>query len=210
MLQFLQVRKEYGERVILSIPGLTLTEGIYWLTGTNGSGKTTLLKIVSGLIPFSGEIILEGVNLRANPVDYRRFMSSAEAEPVFPTYLTGRELIRFHHEIRRGSRTQTDQLVERLGFGQFLSTPVGTYSSGMIKRLSLLLAFIGHTKLILLDEPLATLDAEAAILLPLLMMEYRKAYGTSFIFSSHSSFHDENPIVDHQLLIQDQVIHLIA
>ena len=210
MLQFIQVKKEYGERVILSIPALTLTDGIYWLSGVNGSGKTTLLKMVSGLIPFTGHILLGGVNLRQNSVDYRRFVSYAEAEPAYPPFLTGQELIRFHHDIRGASSSQTGQLIERLGFGQFLSTPVGTYSSGMIKRLSLLLAFIGHTKLILMDEPLATLDTEAANVLPQLIEEYHTTYGTSFIFSSHSSFSGEKLIVNQKLLLRDQVIHLSA
>lgn len=210
MLQFTHVRKEYGEQVVLSIPELKLTEGIYLLSGVNGSGKTTLLKILSGLIPFTGNILLQGVDLQKKPVEYRKMVSSAEADPAFPPFLTGQELIRFHQDIRKASLSQTDQLVERLGFAQFLSTPIGTYSSGMIKRLSLLLAFIGHTKLILLDEPLATLDTEAAIQLPSLMMEYHTTYGTSFIFSSHSSFPDENRMVNQKLLLQDQIIHLIA
>jgi len=210
MIQFLHVKKEYGERVILSIPELTVTEGICWLSGVNGSGKTTLLKMLSGLIPFTGDILLGGVNIRLNPIDYRRLVSIAEAEPAYPPFLTGQELIRFYHDIRKSSSSQTDQLIERLGFGQFLSTPIGTYSSGMIKRLSLLLAFIGHTKLILLDEPLATLDDDAAILLPKLMMEYQTAYGISFIFSSHSSFQDEKLIFNQKLLLRNQSIHSIA
>ena len=57
----------------------------------------------------------------------------------------------------------------------------------MVKRLSLLLAFIGDMPLILLDEPLATLDAEASARLPELIREYREERGVSFIFSSHQS-----------------------
>ena len=210
MLQCSQVTKEYSDRIILSIPALTLREGIYWLNGSNGSGKTTLLKIIAGMIPFDGDILLRGVNLRKDPAGYRKLVSNAEAEPAYPPFLTGHDLIRFYQHIRKGSDVQSGQLVERLGFGQFLSTPVGTYSSGMIKRLSLLLAFIGHSKLILLDEPLATLDMEAAALLPQLIMEYHTSYNTSFIFSSHASFPDEELVVDQKLLLLDHTILLTA
>jgi ABC-2 type transport system ATP-binding protein len=208
MLRLLNVKKEYGERVILSVPDLMLTGGIYWLQGANGSGKTTLLKMIAGLIPFSGDIDLNGMNQRRNPLEYRRLVSSAEAEPAYPVFLTGRELIRFYQEIRIATTEQADRLIDQLGFGQFLSTPIGTYSSGMIKRLSLLLAFIGRAKLILLDEPLATLDGEVAILLPDLMRDYQRSFDTSFIFSSHSSLPGSEKIPIKELLVHDQSIHL--
>ena len=210
MLQFLLVKKEYNDRVILSVPELKLSEGIYWLTGANGSGKTTLLKMISGLIPCSGHISIDGVDLRLEPVTYRKFISIAEAEPRYPPFLTGHELIRFYQQVRNVSLSQTALLTERLGFGQFLSTPVGTDSSGMLKRLSLLLAFIGTPKWIFLDEPMANLDTDAVKVLPEIIMEYHKTHGSHFIFSSHTPFPDENFLVSRKLLIQDQQISRIV
>jgi ABC-2 type transport system ATP-binding protein len=210
MLEFLLVKKEYSERVILSVSELKVPEGIYWLTGANGSGKTTLLKMVSGLIPFSGHILIDGIDLRLKPTAYRKFISIAEAEPRYPPFLTGKELIRFYEQIRKASPAQTDLLTEQFGFRQFLSTPVGTYSSGMLKRLSLLLAFIGNPKWIFLDEPMANLDIETVTVLPEIIMEYHKTCGSHFIFSSHIPFPDENFIVNQKLLIRDQRIHVIA
>jgi ABC-2 type transport system ATP-binding protein len=210
MLQLLLVKKGYGDRMILSVPELNLSKGIYWLTGANGSGKTTLLKMVSGLIPFSGNILIDGVDLRFKPMAYRKLISIAEAEPRYPSFLTGKELIRFYQRIRKTTSSQTDLLTEQLEFGQFLSSPIGTYSSGMLKRLSLLLAFIGAPKWIFLDEPMANLDAEAVTALPGIMMEYHKTHGADFIFSSHSPFPDENFVVSQRLLIQDQQIRIIA
>ena len=210
MLEFLLVKKEYSDRIILSVSELKLSEGIYWLTGANGSGKTTLLKMVSGLIPFSGHILIDGIDLRLKPTAYRKFISNAEAEPRYPPFLMGKELILFYQHIRKSSSSQTDMLTERLGFGRFLSNPVGTYSSGMLKRLSLLLAFIGAPKWIFLDEPMANLDAEAGAVLPEIIMEFHKTHGTHFIFSSHTRFLDEHFIVSQKLLIRDQQIYEIA
>jgi ABC-2 type transport system ATP-binding protein len=206
MLELLQVKKEYGDRVILSIPEFRLPGGVYWLDGPNGTGKTTLLKILSGMVPFKGEIFLEGTSLSKQPAEYRRQVSLAEAEPEYPPFLTGMELIRFYQDIRKADKKKTDQLIELLGFGQFLSTTIGTYSSGMIKRLSLLLAFIGPAKLILLDEPLSTLDVEATILLPQLIGRYHREYGCSFIFSSHVPFPDEQHIIHQKLQVLNQSI----
>jgi ABC-2 type transport system ATP-binding protein len=210
MLQFSNVKKEYGSRIVVSIPGLSVSEGIIWLNGANGSGKTTVLKMIGGLIPFSGDIFLYDVNQRLKPVEYRRIQSFSEAEPAYPHSLTGQELIRFHQDIRKASDNTTGSLIERFEFGKFLSAPIGSYSSGMLKRLSLLVSFIGHPKLIMLDEPLATLDAEAAVILPKLMLEYRSRYGCSFLFSSHHSFQDEILHIDQKLLIQNQIIQFVT
>ena len=210
MLEFLLVKKEYNEQIILSVSELKLPDGIYWLTGANGSGKTTLLKMVSGLIPCSGHILIDGVDLRLNPTEYRKFISIAEAEPRYPPFLTGKELIRFYQRVRNASSSQTDLLTERLGFRQFLSTSIGTYSSGMLKRLSILLAFIAAPKWIFLDEPLANLDAETANVLPEIIMDFHKTHGTNIIFSSHIPFPDENFTVSQKLLIRDHQIHVMA
>ena len=68
---------------------------------------------------------------------------------------------------------------------------MGTYSSGMLKKLSLVLAFIGHPKLILLDEPLVTIDKESVPILYSLVKKYSDE-GVSFIFTSHQAFEATN------------------
>jgi ABC-2 type transport system ATP-binding protein len=207
MLQFFQVRKHYNGRPILSIPALNLANGVYWLQGTNGSGKTTLLRMIAGLIPFEGDIFFEDVSLRHKPLDYRRKIAWAEAEPLYPDFLTGTELINFYQEIRKAPAGQADRLSFFLGMQPWLATPVSSYSSGMVKRLSLLLAFLGEPALILLDEPLATLDAEAAFLLPDLIREYHQEHGTGFIFSSHHAFNSGSLGMEKKLLITGKTIH---
>ena len=111
--------------------------------------------MLAGLIPFKGDILLDGINLRQNPLSYRRLVNFAEAEPLYPDFLTGIELVKFYQDIRKAASVQTDLLVNLFNMHRFLSMPIGSYSSGMIKKLSLLLAFIGKPSLILLDEPLA-------------------------------------------------------
>jgi ABC-2 type transport system ATP-binding protein len=209
MLQFEQVYKSYDQQAVLEIPRLTLGNNIYWLQGPNGSGKTTFLRMLAGLVPFKGTISLDGINLREQPLPYRRLVSFAEAEPLYPTFITANELVNFYKEIRKADTTQTDMLIDFFRMHRFLSQPVGSYSSGMIKKLSLLLAFIGRPSLILLDEPLSTLDEGAVHHMPELINAYHKEFGTSFIFSSHQPFNSYIQAI-HKILIADQTLQQIA
>jgi ABC-2 type transport system ATP-binding protein len=209
MLQFEQVHKSYDQHAVLEIPSLLLEKDIYWLQGANGSGKTTFLKMLAGLIPFKGDILLNGVNLRENPLPYRRLISFAEAEPLYPSFLSGSELVSFYKEIRKAESVQTDMLINFFRMHRVLTQSVGSYSSGMIKKLSLLLAFIGRPALILLDEPLSTLDENAIHQVPDLINAYHKEFGTCFIFSSHQPFKTYSTGVK-KILITDQTLQLSA
>ena len=208
MLQFLNTKKAYVNDPIIEIPSLQLDAGVYWLQGINGSGKTTLLRMIAGLSPFEGDITLHGVSQRTHPLIYRKKISWAEAEPAYPPFITGKDLVLFYQEIRKAPDQQIDKLIIFSGLQKNLTNPIGTYSSGMVKRLSLLLAFIGQVPLIVLDEPLSTLDAEALHTLPDLINEYRQQYGTSFIFSSHQPFLSEKLAIDKKLTITARTIHL--
>jgi ABC-2 type transport system ATP-binding protein len=209
MLQFANVYKTYDQQTVLEISSLTLQRNIYWLQGINGSGKTTFLSMLAGLIPFKGDILLDGINLRQNPLSYRRLVNFAEAEPLYPEFITGFELVRFYQDIRKAASVQTDLLVNLFKMHRYLSMPIGTYSSGMIKKLSLLLAFIGKPSLILLDEPLATLDEGSILILPELIGAYNKEFKTCFIFSSHQPFKSYSLVIN-KIIINDQSLQFIS
>jgi ABC-2 type transport system ATP-binding protein len=209
MLQFDHVYKTYNQQPVLDISHLKLERNIYWLKGINGSGKTTLLSILAGLIPFKGDIQLDGINLRHDPVSYRCLVNFAEAEPLYPDFMTGYELINFYQDIRKAAIVQVDMLINLFKMHHFIRSPIGTYSSGMVKKLSLLLAFIGRPSLVLLDEPLATLDEGSVHILPELMNAYYKEFKTGFIFSSHQPFSSFSPTIS-KILITDQTLQLIS
>jgi len=209
MLQLVNLRKAYGSRLILQIPQLTIPPGAYWIKGNNGSGKTSLMKIIAGINPFDGTILLNGVDLVKNPVAYRQQVSYAEAEPVFPGFVSGWDLIRFVKNTRKEKDDDLQALVNDFGIRDFLDYPVSTYSSGMTKKLSLLLAFIGQTKLILLDEPLITLEDG---FLPKLfqLIKERMAHGTSFLLSSHQLFQQDQFQPDGVIVVENQLAQFIA
>jgi ABC-2 type transport system ATP-binding protein len=187
MLSIKNLKKEYGTHVILDIPQLQFESGLFWLKGNNGSGKSTLLKIISGIIPFDGEVNIDGVDLRKHPTDYRRLVNYVEAEPLYPPFLTGQDLVSFFISTRMANKEEVDELVQKFNIHSFIKNPIGTYSSGMVKKLSLVLAFIGRPKYILLDEPLVTIDKESVpILYELVKLYFGR--GVNFVFTSHQAF----------------------
>ncbi|WPQ61094.1 ABC transporter ATP-binding protein [Chitinophaga sancti] len=185
MLQLTNVRKAYQGKVILNIPSLLLDPGIYWIQGANGSGKSTLLKIIAGMVPFEGDITLKGSSLRHAPLLYRQHIGWAAAEPLFPPFMTGMDLVILYQRIRKVPQSEIDRLIERFNVGNFIQGQASAYSAGMTKRLSLLLAFIGNPALIILDEPLTTLDTNSFTLISDLILEFNQKAGTSFLMSSH-------------------------
>jgi len=188
MLQLTNFSKSYHGRTILRIASFTLSAGAYWVQGANGSGKSTLLKAIAGVLPFAGDILLaEQWSVKRQASDYRRRVNFAEAEPVFPAFLTGRELLHLFRTAKDGPPQQEDFYLESLGMNAYVHEPIGTYSSGMLKKLSLVLAFLGRPTCIVLDEPLTTLDAAAIPVLCAWMARQQAQQGTSFLLSSHQA-----------------------
>jgi len=171
----------------------------------NGTGKTTLLKSIAGLIPFSGDIHLNDISLKKDPVAYRRLVTFAEAEPEYPTYLTGEELIGFVSKARKYSMEETNKIIDYLGMTSYISQPCGGYSAGMLKKLSLCMAFSGNPRLILLDEPFAFIDQDTEDLL-LSLINKRRNLKTQIILTSHHEVKYDKLLVEAEYLIKDQSI----
>ncbi|MBE9463589.1 ATP-binding cassette domain-containing protein [Dyadobacter subterraneus] len=210
MLKITNFKKSYNKDLILQIDNLTIESGISWIRGANGTGKSTFLKSAAGIIAFEGDLSLASdVSIKAQPVAYRKLVNFAEAEPVFPEFLTGTDLIRLFTKAKDAPVKQADYFVETMKMGSYVSDPVGTFSSGMLKKLSLLLAFIGNPKLILLDEPLITMDSQALQTLYGWIDEYYSKKGTSFLLSSHQALDESFPHGIRELLVAGQTLKYI-
>jgi ABC-2 type transport system ATP-binding protein len=185
MLSLSNFRKYYGDHLALSIDALQFQSGAYWVKGENGAGKTTFFKSLAGLLPCQGTVQFDdGTSLHAHPVAYRRRVHYAEAEPLYPGFLTGKDLLRFVGKARQATAGQEQELVDAFAIGGYYETPCETYSSGMMKKLSLALAFLGLPAVILLDEPLITLDERARNML-FGRIRAAAALGVTFLISSH-------------------------
>lgn len=206
LLQLNQINKKYGSYEVLDFNRWEIGTGIHWLKGGNGTGKSTLFKLISGQTPFKGEVELNGISLKKEPVKFRSIISFAEAEPQYPLFITGKELIDFYVESRKAKNNEAVYLAEYFEMTTYLNNKIGSYSSGMLKKLSLICAFIGDPVLYILDEPLITIDVASADKLYLLIKEKATA-GKSFLLSSHQEVNNDKlslkavfQIIDKQII----------
>jgi ABC-2 type transport system ATP-binding protein len=199
------IHKQYGSNTILAFDQWKIAKGVYWLKGGNGTGKTTLFRIISGQTPFDGEVCLDKINLKKEPVHFRAKISYAEAEPQYPLFVTGKEILNFYKEVRNANQSEIDGLATLFEMTEFLEQKVGGYSSGMLKKLSIICAFIGEVDLYVLDEPLITIDTASADKLYELIKQKVKI-GKSFLLSSHQEMEQDKLKIDAIFKIENKQI----
>lgn len=205
MIKINRLQKSYSNHLVLDIANLIIPPGIYWIKGSNGAGKSTLFKTLAGIIPFKGEITIQDISITQQPVLYRSLISHSPAEPVFPSFLKGQELVNFYLQIRKTNAKLIGEISEMLSIDHWLQNPCGTYSSGMLKKLSLLLSFIGNTQWIFLDEPFTTLDAQTQSNL----QQYIKTKpSTNFLLTSHQDISVDNIPLNGVFSLKKKALHL--
>ena len=182
--------KKYNEQLVLDIPVLKVDTGLYWVKGPNGAGKTSFFRSIAGIIPCKGTVTIHDTDLQKSPNAYRRLINYAEAEPLLPTFLTGYELINFYADSKGGNSNQTAYLIDYFGIKSFVQNPIGTYSSGMLKKVSVLLAFIGKPQIILLDEPLITIEDTFLPKIWALIRQWHSEQQITFLISSHQPLNE--------------------
>ena len=206
MLRFENVQKLYGNFLALDIPSFTINNGLVWLKGENGSGKTTLLKMIAGLHPFKGTILLnDNLPIKNQRQQFLSLVNYAEAEPLYPSFLTARDLVKLYCHAKKGDIQHTQRLLQQLHIYDDYKKPLGAYSSGMIKKLSLALAFTGNPQLILLDEPLITIDADAVNVICAVIQQHVEK-GVSFIITSHQAVEQYQLPFNQVLLVANRTI----
>jgi ABC-2 type transport system ATP-binding protein len=209
MIRISSFTKSYNGRIVLRIDDFVIPPGVYWVRGHNGSGKSTLLKSIAGITPFKGSIIInEQLDVKKHPASYRSIVNFAEAEPIFPDFLTGTELVQLFKSAKNAPSNQADFYIKSMNISEFMDEQIHTYSSGMLKKLSLVLAFMGQPSYILLDEPLTTLDAESLPILYKWIANLHAQKATTFLLSSHQAFEgDILPTVQKIVVEQTLVRH---
>ncbi|MFN8352941.1 MAG: ABC transporter ATP-binding protein [Spirosomataceae bacterium] len=210
MLSLNNFSKSYGSIEVLRVNHLLLESGIFWVKGENGSGKSTFLKAVAGIIDCKGTIQIENtIDSKTDVVAYRKRVNFAEAEANFPTFLTGFDLIRLFAEAKGAMSSQVEYYVTTMNMNEYIHDLVGTYSSGMLKKLSIVLAFLGNPTVILLDEPLITLDQEAISVVYQWIKERFQHHQVSFLISSHQALALDNDLEVRTLLVQNHTLNLL-
>jgi len=192
VLEARQLTKRYGDVLALDQLDLTVRPGeALCLLGANGAGKTTTLHLFLGFVkPTSGQALVCGKDVAADPAQARRALGYvAEVVSVYPS-LTGAENLAFFLELagRRVEATARNAVLERLRFpADAIHRSAGTYSKGMRQKLGLAIALLKGARVILLDEPLSGLDPAAANDLVEVLRE-TMADGTALLMSTHDIF----------------------
>jgi Cu-processing system ATP-binding protein len=156
-----KVAKRYGSVTAVAEVSLDLRRGeTLALVGHNGAGKTTLVKLILGLIaPTEGLVrVFDHDPARSTNAGLRGALGFLPENVAFHDAMTGRELLAFYARLKRVSRAEVADLLDRVGLAAAAGRRVATYSKGMRQRLGLAQALIGEPDLLLLDEPTSGLD----------------------------------------------------
>ena len=190
MLRIEHYTKRFGEKVAVDDLTLHIAPGeIYGFIGHNGAGKTTTLKACAGILaPDAGEIYINGISIRENPLDVKKIIAYLPDNPELYPFLTGIKYLNFIADVFaipadvRSARIT--ELSEKFQLTDALAQQVSGYSHGMKQRLALIAAFLHEPRLILMDEPFVGLDPQASHLLKGMMREHCERGGAIF-FSTH-------------------------
>ena len=175
---------------------LTLAPGeVLALLGPNGSGKSTVLDLLAGLAtPDTGTVTLDGATLTApgqRVAPENRAIGLLGQEPLLFPHLSARANVAF--ALRFGeaqlnaapARVQADRWLDRVGLAGLGSSLPGALSGGQQQRVALARALAARPRVLLLDEPMAALDAETAPFIRQLIREQLAETGTSAIIVTH-------------------------
>jgi len=190
LIQISNLRKSYGSKQVLKGLTLDIYPGqVIGYIGPNGAGKSTTVKILTGLIPdFEGEVIVDGYNLAQNPLEIKRLMGYVPENAEIYEVLTPMEYLDFIgklYELEEDVLTERAQkLLTAFGLGSNLNDRMDTFSKGMKQKVLLISGIIHNPRIIVLDEPLSGLDANAVIMVKELMVRL-SAEGKTIFYCSH-------------------------
>lgn len=188
------VSKSFGDKEALRSVSFAVPPGqICGLLGPNGAGKTTLFRLLMGILKASGgALTIGGLDAFADRVATKRLIGFVPDEPVFFSYLSGRETLALsaamHGVDGRAMQGEMRALIERMRLEGDLDSYAEDYSRGTKKKLALLLALLHRPRLLVLDEPTNGLDVEATQLFHELVREQAEA-GVTVLFSTHLMDH---------------------
>lgn len=199
-ITFRDVRRTFGRVVAVDRVDLELPRGSFvGLIGHNGAGKSTLLRMLTGLLqPSEGQVLVDGIDVHAEPREARTRLGAVPERPALYTYLTAREWLEFVAEVRGGT-DQIDELLQAMDLTGDADRLIREFSQGMRRKAALAAALLGHPPVVVLDESLNGLDPPSSARVKSLLRE-RVDAGTTVLLSTH--------VVDTVEKVADRVVML--
>ena len=190
MLKIENLSKSYGEKKAVIDLSIHIAPGeIYGFIGHNGAGKTTTLKACAGILQFDkGEIFVDGVSMKKDPIGCKKKMAYIPDNPELYDFMTGLQYLDFIADIYgitiEERKDRINKYASAFEIEKDLPALISSYSHGMKQKLAIISAWIHNPKLIMMDEPFVGLDPKAAKLLKDMMREVCDNGGAIF-FSTH-------------------------
>jgi heme exporter protein A len=171
------LKKAFNRRVIFEGISFSVNEGqTLLITGRNGSGKSTLLKILARVLtPTEGSIRLVA-GTEAVTGSWHQWIGFVSPHISIYEEFTGKENLDLALSVRgfRPDRVKIDSLLDRFALLAFRDTPARFYSSGMKQRLKYAFALVHRPSILLLDEPMSSLDRDGTAAVAQVMEEHRR------------------------------------
>ncbi|MFY9493058.1 MAG: ABC transporter ATP-binding protein [Minisyncoccia bacterium] len=174
------------------------------LLGPNGAGKTTTIQMILDLVtPSSGEIKILGLDMRHHREEILNQVNFSSPYVTLPGNLKVWENLATFARLYgiKNIKAKIDELADFFGIREFLSKMTSTLSTGQLTRLNLTKALLNDPKLLLLDEPTASLDPDMADRTRQLLKKIQKEKGLTILYTSHNMMEVEE-ICDRVIFIQ--------
>jgi NitT/TauT family transport system ATP-binding protein len=193
MLEAVRISKRFegGGRTTEAVGEVSLSVGeaeLAAIVGPSGCGKTTLLRCLAGLLPVSsGEIKLDGERLTSTP-DRLGVVFQDYSRSLFPWLSVRRNVmlpLRRSESSQRERRAHAQGALEEVGLGRFADHYPWQLSGGMQQRAAIARAIASRPRLLLLDEPFASVDAQTRAELQDLILKIQRERGMTAIFVTH-------------------------
>jgi len=190
MLDVRGLTKKYRNRAVVDHVTFTVPPGqVTGYLGPNGSGKSTTVKMLTGLVePSTGQILLDGVDVRRDFIGFKRRLGYVPEEAhVYPA-LSGMEYLQLMGRLRElpehvVNEKATD-LLKLFSLHLHRHSPLASYSKGMKQRVLISAALLHDPDILIFDEPLSGLDVSSALLFKHLVTELASR-GKIILYISH-------------------------
>ncbi len=190
MIELFNVTKRFAATLAVDDVSLSIHAGEFLtLLGPSGCGKTTILRLISGFeSPDVGTISLDGIDVTHVPPNHRDVNQVFQSYALFP-HLTVAKNIEFGLRMKRLSRSEcverTGYVIHMLALQGFENRKPAQLSGGQKQRVALARAIVNQPKVLLLDEPLAALDAKLRRAVQLELKQLQRKLGITFVFVTH-------------------------